>query len=163
MWRLVDGPTSATIATLLDYGWDPREPWAWESDIGQVFTCSEQHLQTSTMDWSELLTALNASIHRRLWWKASRHICGSGLEAELTSIRPNSPTTPLEDAWAYLSPPQPQKFNAAANGFDSGSANAVAMSIPFGNAVVYNMSRPTTAFGNAPQRPSHRGDQRPGP
>eukprot|EP00959_Pyramimonas_sp_CCMP1952_P071537 1494270-Pyramimonas_sp.AAC.1 len=32
-WRLVSGPSGATIATLMDIGWAPHSPMQWESAV----------------------------------------------------------------------------------------------------------------------------------
>ncbi|CAK0800747.1 unnamed protein product, partial [Prorocentrum cordatum] len=79
-WRGITGVVSATIATLLDIGWDPVGPWAWISDLGERFMAPDRIIGQSPQDMSALKDAISDTIDRMLWDKASRHWNGKGLE-----------------------------------------------------------------------------------
>ena len=40
LWKLVKGPMTATIATLLDIGWDPCNPTLWKDERGDEWDIS---------------------------------------------------------------------------------------------------------------------------
>ncbi len=47
-WKLVKGPMAATIATLLDIGWDPRNPTLWKDERGTSGTSAERMSLTAS-------------------------------------------------------------------------------------------------------------------
>eukprot|EP00959_Pyramimonas_sp_CCMP1952_P134044 2803990-Pyramimonas_sp.AAC.1 len=75
-WRLAKGPLSATIATLLDIGWDPVSATQWDTDGGHSWlspTAKDEKLQEMTSDFTLLLSDVSDSIDKQLWRKASQH------------------------------------------------------------------------------------------
>ena len=86
-WSQLHGPMGAVIAVLLDLSWVPKGPWTWESDLGVTFDMpNEAWGNPSGQDWSDLRHALRGAIDRRLWWRASRHHLGGGLEGGVDSV-----------------------------------------------------------------------------
>ncbi len=74
-WRIVAGPMSATIATLLELGWYPIQPNHWLTpDKTQAAIRVTIHCQAS------ILEAIRRSAERRVWKIASEHWGGQGLE-----------------------------------------------------------------------------------
>ena len=74
-WLRVVGVISATIATLLDIGWDPLEPDLWSDlrgDTWQIDPSVGAHL---------VLDLIATDIQKAIWAKASRHYAALGLES----------------------------------------------------------------------------------
>ena len=80
-WRGVSTPAAAVIASLLDIGWHPWGPWAWESDAGGRFAISDLKPGRGKVDLAEIREALAQSLERKLWRDASHNSWnGQGLE-----------------------------------------------------------------------------------
>ncbi|CAK0847722.1 unnamed protein product [Prorocentrum cordatum] len=75
-WRRVRGPISATVATLLDAGWDPvdHDFWVTDEDVGWRFPSPDQpSFAEAAADYVELLLDYERSIDRKLWKQAALH------------------------------------------------------------------------------------------
>ena len=88
-WSVVDGPIAATIATVLDVGWDPVLPNQWNRNVptGQVnedgSTATEvefAHLNKYIWAGFQISQQLVSDYRKSIWKKASLHYAGRGLE-----------------------------------------------------------------------------------
>ena len=82
-WRLVRGGISATIAVLLQLGWEPQKPHRWVGD-GLVWEVSHD-----ACDFGPLFDAVEKAVQAQLWQKAASHPEGRGAEAgvDFTPLR----------------------------------------------------------------------------
>ena len=91
-WRGIIGITTATVATLLDIGWNPVGPADWISDEGVEYRADLPSLLRAEADWSDLKAALHESLLRKLWGKRRSRIVATGLKTCQTSTARGPPS-----------------------------------------------------------------------
>ena len=74
-WKRVKGFASATFATLLDIGWEPKAPNVWVEPSGQI----EWTLHNDKPGLKGLRKAILKTVKASIWARASSHHLGSGL------------------------------------------------------------------------------------
>ena len=84
-WRHVHGCLSATIATVMDAGWRPRQLLHWLSPEGTEWELDPEDPSLG----SELGEVLQGQVIKRTWQAAAKHLHGKGLEegADMTVMR----------------------------------------------------------------------------
>ena len=75
-WRAVKGPMSATIATLLEEGWDPVGPLLWQDTEGARW---ELNLQVPNLGL-QIRHQVAHHAEQRQWKIAAKHFLGQGME-----------------------------------------------------------------------------------
>ena len=88
-WRGIRGICSATVATLLQLGWEPTGPSDWTSPRGERFAASVDAVRNQETDFYELKAEIADSVARMIWSGASRYRNGEGLQEvpDLTGAR----------------------------------------------------------------------------
>ena len=80
-WKMVNGPTSAVIAHLWDWGWVPAFPGWWARPPGEAATLGRCAASDALLVQQVTKAAEDAE-----WAKAARHHGGKGLEHETPSF-----------------------------------------------------------------------------
>ena len=75
-WKEVDGPTSSTIAMLMDIHWKPESSTLWVDPSGQQWALNPD----SPSDNRDFLTVVFKSMQQQRWQKAAGHNLGGGLD-----------------------------------------------------------------------------------
>ena len=71
-WQAVRGPMAATIATLLDAGWEPEEWNQWADAHGQVWSLAEEgDNQINMRTCDSMLRAFRRDLQHQLWKQGS--------------------------------------------------------------------------------------------
>jgi ribonuclease HI len=99
-WSIVVGPTSASIATLLDFGWVPLRPNIWTDPAGCTWMFKGGSLDP-------VLKAVQSSIEQALWSRAAEvGVAGAGLESGPWGL-------PARNFLRYLSDHRPEHHQLA--------------------------------------------------
>ena len=75
-WNRCTGPATGTIATLLQYGWQPVTAINW---IDSSDTSWEFDINLPRQLYKPVLTSMEDTVLRHIWSSASNHFCGKGL------------------------------------------------------------------------------------
>ena len=84
-WQMVKGPASATIAILLDLGWDPQVPTMWVAPGRKTEAFIDP---TDPYNTQQILQTLSQQILRAVWAAAASHQGGGGLEGGPPDLGP---------------------------------------------------------------------------
>ena len=74
VWNSVYGPAGATVAVLHDQSWDLRDPLLWKDPNGDGW------IPDFSMDRKPFLDLIASFASKKLWFDASKHYLGKGLE-----------------------------------------------------------------------------------
>ena len=88
MWSMVNGPATATIATLIDLAWKPVTPQAWFDPNGKL----HNFVEDDGISHYEVLHVIKSHLESKLWKHVAQAWSGEGLESGTPSFVPATKT-----------------------------------------------------------------------
>ena len=93
MWGSVAGPLRATMATLLEQGWQPHHPAVWTAPCAKLEANNAESASAADL---EIAQHVRRAAEAKVWRQAAAHYRGEGLQHGTPSIKP------LRNALAWL-------------------------------------------------------------